>query len=51
MKQAKFAISGHFLENTREEWPQVCMLMYSDHLQNRLDFGLGMLIFLILAPF
>ena len=27
------------------------MLMYSDHLQNRLDFGHGMLIFLILAPF
>ena len=23
VKQAKFAISGHFLESTREEWPQI----------------------------
>ena len=23
VKQVKFAISGHFLENTREEWPQI----------------------------
>ena len=51
MKQAKFAISGHFLENTRQGWPQICLLMYSDHIQNRLDFGHGMLIFLIWAPF
>ena len=34
-----------------EEWPQICMLMYSDHLQNRFDFGHALLIFLIFAPF
>ena len=27
-----------------------CMLMYRDHLQNRLDYGHGLLIFLLLAP-
>ena len=28
-----------------------CLLMYSDHLQNWLDYGHGLLIFLLLAPF
>ena len=27
-------VSGHLLENARREWPEICMLMYLDHLQN-----------------
>ena len=38
-------------ENAREEWPEICMLMYPDHLQNWLDFSHGLLIFLILVAF
>ena len=26
VKQAKFMIFGHFLENTREEWPQIWLV-------------------------
>ena len=60
MKQAKFANSGHFLENARGgggggggvgDGLNFGMLMYPDHLQNMLNFGHGLLIFLILASF
>ena len=47
VNQAKFAISGHFLQNTTGNGLKFGMLMYSDHLQYRLDFDHGMLIFLI----
>ena len=52
VKEAKFAISGHFLKNTTERnGLKFGMLMYSDQFQNRLNFGHGMLIFLNLAPY
>ena len=63
MKLVKFTVSGHFLENCSNlGFPGIfwrmhgrnslkfCMLMYPDHLQNWLDFGHSLLIFLILAP-
>ena len=51
LKQAKFAISGIFLRTQRRNGLKFGMLMYSDHLQNRLEFGHGLLIFLIWVPF
>ena len=32
------------------EWPEIGMVVHPDHLQNWLDFGHGLLIYLILAP-
>ena len=49
VKQVKFAISGHFLMNTWEEWPgiwQAHVSWPSEH-----GHGHGLLIFLILAAF
>ena len=44
-ESGKFAISGHFLENTTGNGLKFGMLVYSGHPQNRLDFDHGMLIF------
>ena len=44
-ESGKFAISGHFLENTMGNGLKFGMLVYSGHPQNRLDFDHGMLIF------
>ena len=51
MKQAKFVISVHFLENTREEWPQIWHVDVFWSPSEQLDFGHGLLLFLILVPF
>ena len=32
------------------EWNKICMLIYPDRLQNWLDFGHAVLIFLIMVP-
>ena len=42
---------GIFLGTQGRNGLKFGLLMYSYHLQNRLDFGQGMLLFLILAPF
>ena len=51
VKQAKFAISRHFVENIGRNGLKFGMFIYSVYLQSRVDFGLSLLIFLILAPF
>ena len=99
MKQVKFGVAGHFLENASREWPEIlyadiswppselirflvlvcwfftfwhyfdlgfpgifqrthggnglkfCMVMYLDYLQNRLIYSVDLLIFQILALF
>ena len=51
MKWVKFGVSGHFLENPLRKWPGICMLMYLEHLQNWVDYGCSLLIFLIYALF
>ena len=49
MKRVKFGVSGHLLENA---WRlKYGMLLYPDHLQNGLDYGYGLVIFLILVLF
>ena len=49
VKQAKFVISVHFLVNTREEWPQIWHVDVFWSPSEQLDFGHGLLIFLILG--
>ena len=44
-------VSGHLPENTWGNGLKIYMLMYLDHSQNRLVYGHGLLIFLILALF
>ena len=51
VKQDKFAILGHFCENVLHEWLKFGMLMFCGFFQNKLRFGHGLLIFLILAAF
>ena len=50
VKLVKFGVSGHFLVNS---WKglKFCLLMYHDHLQNWLDYGYSLLIFLIYMSF
>ena len=43
-------VSGYLPENAWRDFLKFCMLMYLDHLQNWLDCGHGLLIFLLLAP-
>ena len=44
-------VSRHFPDNAwREYGLKFCRLMYLDHLQNWLNYGHGLLIFLLLAP-
>ena len=51
VKRVKCGVSGHYPENVQRKWPEFCTLMYLEHLQNWLVYGLGFLIFLILALF
>ena len=43
-------VSGHLPENAWGNGMKFCMLMYLGHLQNWLDYGHHLLIFLLLAP-
>ena len=51
VKRVKFGVSEHILEKAWREWPEICKLMYLDHLQNWLVLGHGLLTFEILALF
>ena len=44
-ERAKFEVAGHFLENAWGNGLIFCMPMYSDHIQNWLDYSHVLLIF------
>ena len=50
VKQVKFGVSGHFLENAWRKWPEMLLADVS-WLQKWLVLGHGLLIFVILALF
>ena len=52
LKRVKFGFSGHFPVNAWREWPKILHAdIYPDHLQSWLNFGYGLLIFLVMVPF
>ena len=53
VKWVKFRVSGHFLVNPLRKWPGILLMyhMYLEHLQNWVDYGHSLFIFLILALF
>ena len=51
MKWVKFGVSRHFLEHPLRKWPGILHADNLEHLQNWIDYGHSLLIFLILALF
>ena len=51
LKQVKFGVSGHFLENLLRKLPEILHADVLHHLQNWLDYGHSLLIFLMLVLF
>ena len=51
VKPVEFEVSWYFLEKAWEEWPGLWHFDVSWPPQDRLDYGHGLLIFLILVPF